>query len=141
MKRFLIIVGILLVLIVVWFVITGHLKRHPDFTGSTETSIKDAYYVRAYRHNAYIIEHKGHRLAAKCRESRSWIDGEDKPYRLMDDNDCTYMADKIGEYIGDDLMLQFGTELHLCPWIGVKTVQTADILDITDDELISESRF
>jgi len=50
------------------------------------------------------------------------------------------MADKVGWYIGDDLMLQFGNELHLCPWIGEKTTQTADILDITDDELMSQSR-
>lgn len=140
MKRFLIIVGTLVALIVVWFVITGHLRRHPDFTRSNETRIENAYYVRAYRHGAYIIEHKGHRLTAKCRESRTWLDGDDKPYRLIDDKDCTYMSDEVGKHIGDDLMLRYQNELHLCPWIGEKTTQTADILDITDDELISEGR-
>ena len=138
-------VAIIVLLIVatvgVWFVINGHLKRNPDFTRSTETRIETAYYIRAYRHGSYIIEHTGHRLTAKCRESRSWLDGDHKPYSLMDDNDCTYMSDEVGKYIGDDLMLRYGNELHLCPWIHVKTVQTADILDITDDELISESRF
>ena len=115
-------------------------KRHPDFTRSATTTVADAYFVRAYRHGAYIIEHKGHRLTAKCRESRSWVNGDDKSYELMDDKDCTYMADQVGKYIGDDLMLQYGNELHLCPWIGEKTTQTADILDVTDGELIAGSR-
>jgi hypothetical protein len=44
------------------------------------------------------------------------------------------MADKVGKYIGDDLMLRFVNELHFCPWIGVKTTQAADIMDITDEE-------
>ena len=63
-------------------------KRHPDFTRSATTTVADAYFVRAYRHGAYIIEHKGHRLTAKCRESRSWVNGDDKSYELMDDKDC-----------------------------------------------------
>jgi hypothetical protein len=114
--------------------------RHPDFTRSDKTTISDAYYIRAYRHGSYIIDHKGHRLTAKCRESRSWLNGNDKPYELMDDKDCTYMANKVGLYIGDDLMLNYGNELHLCPWIGENTTQTADILDVTDDELIDGKR-
>jgi hypothetical protein len=111
-------------------------KQHPDFTRSDKTTIADAYYVRAYRNGAYVVNHKGHRLTAKCRESLSWVDGNDQPYKLMDDRDCTYMGDQVGKYIGDDLMLRYGNELHLCPWIGVKTTQTADILDVTGDELI-----
>ena len=133
MKKF----GLLLILLIiagVWYV-HSRSKRRPDVTRSTTTTIADAYYVRAFKHGAYIIDHKGHRLSAKCRETRSWVDGDDKPYKLMDSNECTYMPEQVGKYIGDDLMLRFGNELHLCPWLGVKTTQTADILDITDDEL------
>ena len=83
-------------------------KRHPDFTSSTKTTLTDAYYVRTYQHGAYIIEHKGHRLAAQCRESRTWLDGNNKSYKLMYDKDCIYMAE-VGQYIGDDLILRFGT--------------------------------
>jgi len=70
MKRLLITVAVLLAFTAVWFFVKRR-QQHPDFTRSTEMRIEDVYYVRAYRHGAYIIEHKGHRLTAKCRESRS----------------------------------------------------------------------
>jgi sulfatase modifying factor 1 len=111
-------------------------RQHPDFTRSNKTTLADAYHVTAFRDGAYIIEHKGHRLTAKCRESLTWLDGPDKSGRPMDAHDCTYMSDKVGKSIGNDLMRQEQNELVFSPWKGEDTVQTADFLDIIQDELI-----
>ena len=117
-----------------WFY-TSHIHR-PDFTRSNETTLADSYHVTAFRDGAYLIEHKGHRLTAKCRESLTWLDGPDKPGRPLDAHDCTYMSSYVGKSIGDDLMRQEQNTLVLSPWRGEDTVQTADFLDIIHDELI-----
>jgi serine/threonine-protein kinase len=132
-------VGSLIFLIVAtaggyWFY-TSYIHR-PDFTRSNKTTLADAYHVTAFRNGAYIIEHKGHRLTARCRESLTWLDGPDKPGRPLDAHDCTYMSSWVGKSIGDDLMRQEQNELVFSPWKGEDTVQTADFLDITQDELI-----
>jgi len=117
-----------------WFY-TSYLQ-HPGLTRSNKTTLADAYHVRAFRDGAYIIEHKGHRLTAKCRESLTYPDGPDKPGRPMIDHDCMYMSSSVGKSIGDDLMRQEGNTLVYSPWRGVDTEQTADFLDITHDEPI-----
>jgi hypothetical protein len=55
----------------------------------------------------------------------------------MDEHDCTYMHGSLGQVVGDDLMVQRGDELVYYPWAGEDTVQTADFMDITDDEPMS----
>ena len=138
-RRKWLIVGSLIFLIVAtaggyWFY-TSYIHR-PDFTRSNETTLADAYHVTAFRDGAYTIEHKGHRLTAKCRESLTYPDGPDKPGRPMTDHDCMYMVGMVGKSIGDDLMRQEQNQLVYSPWTGVDTVQTADFLDISHDELI-----
>jgi formylglycine-generating enzyme required for sulfatase activity len=127
-------VALIVILAGVWYF--SHHSQHPDWTNSNETTLADAYYVTAFRDGAYIIEHKGHRLTAKCRESLTFLDGPDKPGRPMSDHDCTYMVDQVGRSIGDDLMRQEQNQLVFSPSRGLDTVQTADFLDITNDELI-----
>lgn len=89
------------------------------------------YYVRAYEHRSYIIEHNGRQLTATCRETLSWLDGVDKPGRPMTEHDCTYMPRQVGQHIRAELMWQQDKELRYQPRAGQDTVQTADILDIT----------
>lgn len=90
-----------------------------------------SYYIRAYQRGAYIIEYNGRQLAATCRETLTWLDGMDKPGRLMGEHDCTYMPSLVGKQIRPELMWQHDKELRYQPWLGDDTVQTADILDIT----------
>ena len=134
--KFAAIAGVALIVILagVWYF--SHHSQHPDVTSSSETTVADAYHVTAFRDGAYIIEHKGHRLTAKCRECLTWPDGPDKPGRPMTDHDCLYMSGLVGKSIGDDLMREEHNTLVYSPWTGVDTVQTADLLDITNDELI-----
>ena len=134
--KFAAIAGVALIVILagVWYF--SHHSQHPDVTSSNETTLANAYHVTAFRDGAYIIEHKGHRLTAKCRECLTWPDGPDKPGRAMTDHDCLYMSGLVGKSIGDDLMRQDNNTLVYSPWTGVDTVQTADLLDITNDELI-----
>jgi hypothetical protein len=112
-------------------------KQHPDWTRSTTSTIADAYYLRAYRNGKFIFVHKGHIITTKCRHTLSWLNGNNTEGQPMtEDGKCTYVTpEEIGKYYGDDLMLNYGDELHFCPWLGVKTSQTADILDIESDEL------
>ena len=138
-RRKWLVVGSLIFLIVAtaggfWFY-TSY-RQHPDDTHSNETTLADAYHVTAFRDGAYIIEHKGHRLIAKCRESLAYPDGPNKPGRPMTDHDCMYMTGEVGKSIGDDLMRQEQNELVFSPWRGEDTEQTADFLDITHDEVI-----
>jgi formylglycine-generating enzyme required for sulfatase activity/serine/threonine protein kinase/Flp pilus assembly protein TadD len=134
--KFAAIAGVALIVILagVWYF--SHHSQHPDVTSSNEATLANAYHVTAFRDGAYIIEHKGHRLTAKCRECLTWPDGPDKPGRPMTDHDCLYMSGLVGRSIGDDLMRQDNNTLVYSPWTGVDTVQTADLLDITNDELI-----
>ena len=90
-----------------------------------------SYYIRAYQRGAYIIEYNGRQLAATCRETLTWLDGMDKPGRLMGEHDCTYMPSLVGKQIRPELMWQHDKELRYQPWLGDDTVQTADILDVT----------
>jgi S1-C subfamily serine protease len=90
-----------------------------------------SYYIRAYQRGAYIIEYNGRQLAATCRETLTWLDGMDKPGRLMGEHDCTYMPSLVGKQIRPELMWHHDKELRYQPWLGDDTVQTADILDIT----------
>ena len=88
------------------------------------------YYVRAYQHGSYIIEHDGRQLTATCRESLSWLDGTDKPGGPMAEGDCTYMPSQVGRHIHPELIWRQDRDLRYRPWVGQETVQTADILDI-----------
>jgi hypothetical protein len=109
---------------------------------------EDAYYIReANWHHAdkhgegYILEHKGHVLFVRCRESRTYSEVGDtpdistrNPYELMDDTGCTYMQSWIGKYISDGLVFRVDSgELWFCPWFGENTIQTADILDVEQE--------
>jgi hypothetical protein len=111
-----------------------HSYGKPDFTQSRYAGLKDAYYVRAHQQSDYIIEHDGHRFTAKCRASLTWTHGTDQAGMPMTDGTCTYMADKIGKSIGDDLMREEDNTLVFSPWTGIDTLQTADFLTITNDE-------
>ena len=110
--------------------------RRPDITQSNNATLDNAYRVLAFRHGAYIIAYKNHRFTAKCRASLTWLNGTDQPGLPMTESDCTYMSDKVGRSIGDDLMRQENSSLVFAPWTGVDTLQTADYLTITDDELV-----
>jgi hypothetical protein len=94
------------------------------------------YYVRARRNENYIIEYKGHQLAAHCRESLSWLDGRDKLGRPMTENECTYLGDQVGKHITEDKMLRQDNELRYRPLGGSEDSDVADVLDITDDALL-----
>ncbi len=98
--------------------------------------VNETYYVRAGRNETYIIEYRGHQLTAHCREALSWLDGEDKLGRPMAEHECVYMSGQVGKHISEDLMVRQENELRYRPWAGVKTSQTADILDITDDVVL-----
>jgi hypothetical protein len=105
--------------------------------GCSKPQKADAYHVVAYRHGAFIIEHKGQRLTVKCEQAWTWLDGLDKdPRPLTDPGQCMYMGSLVGDYIGEDLMLESGLKLQYCPWRGVNTVQTSDNMTITDIEEI-----
>jgi len=99
---------------------------------------KNSYYIRAGRNETYIIEHRGHQLTAHCREALSWPDGKDKLGRPMGEGACTYLVDKVGKHISEDLMLGQNSELRYRPLAGDpdETLQVADVLDITDDVLL-----
>lgn len=105
---------------------------------SSSAQEEDTYFVRSRSAETYIIEHKGHRLTARCRETLSWLDGEDKPGRTMSEHECTYMSDKVGQHVSAEFWLRQGSELRFMPWHGIRTLQTADVLDITDDTLLGE---
>lgn len=107
------------------------------WTRSRTTKKANAYYLKAYRDGKFIFVHRGHVITAKCRVTLTWLNGDDKEGEPMTGpGECTYVTpEKIGTYYGDDLMLNYGSELHFCPWIGEKTTQTADILDIESEEL------
>jgi hypothetical protein len=89
-----------------------------------------SYFVRAHQHGAYIIEYDGLQMAVTCRETLTWLDGIDKPGRLMDEHDCTYMPSLVGKQIPSELMWQQNKELRYQPWAGQDTAQTADVLDV-----------
>lgn len=94
--------------------------NHPDY-----------YYLRSYEHGTYTIEYHGRRLAAKCRETLTWLDGTDKLGSPMTEHQCTYMPGLVGQHIPAALMWREDRELRYRPWLGTDTVQTADILEIT----------
>jgi hypothetical protein len=108
--------------------------QRPDVTRSTETRLADAYYIRAYEHGAYVIDHKDRRLIAKCRKSLYWPNGLGTFGTPVNDHDCVYMHELLGKMIGEDLMKQWKETLVYSPREGKNTVQTADYLDITSDE-------
>jgi hypothetical protein len=53
----------------------------------------------------------------------------------MGEGACTYLVDKVGKHISEDLMLRQNNELRYRPLAGDpdETLQVADVLDITDD--------
>ena len=105
--------------------------RENELGTATPSHKTPSYYIRAYQRGAYIIEYNGRQLAATCRETLTWLDGMDKPGRLMGEHDCTYMPSLVGKQIRPELMWQHDKELRYQPWLGDDTVQTADILDVT----------
>jgi S1-C subfamily serine protease len=112
----------------------------PDVTRSTETQLVDTYYVRAYEHGAYIIEHKGRRLTAKCRNSLAWPNGLGTFGTPVKEHGCVYMHDLLGKTVGEGIMKQWNETLVYSPYAGRNTIQTADYLDISDEEpLVAEA--
>jgi hypothetical protein len=112
------------------------LPSRPDFFRSKGARLANACFIRALKNHAFIIEHHGMRLTAKCIESLTYPDGNRSQPKLMDHHDCTYMYGLVGKSVGDDLMFQVGSTLEYHPWAGAKTIQTADILDIISIEAI-----
>jgi hypothetical protein len=99
---------------------------------------EETYYVRANRNGTYVIEYRGHQLTAHCREALTWTDGKDKLGRpfAAHEHECVYMSHMVGTHIGEHLMVWQDNELRYRPWVDTATLQTADILDITDDVLL-----
>jgi hypothetical protein len=137
MKKALIAIGLVVVIgiAVMW----ARQRARPDFTNSTETRRVDSYDIVAYKDGAYTIEHRGHRITAKCRNSLSWPNGLGTFGAPMDDHECIYMSSLVGKTIGEDLMKRWKDTLVYSPWEGVKTVQTADYLDITEQDGVALS--
>lgn len=100
-----------------------------------QQSEANAYSVRSMKNHVFVIEHEDMRFTAKCKESLTWLDGDTKPPRFMDDHDCTYMHSLVGKSIP---MQQQGNKLMYYPWAGHQTVQTADVLEIVSEEPISK---
>jgi hypothetical protein len=121
-------------IVAIGFISMRHSSTESIFqTNSGETRKADAYHVVAYRNRKYIIEHRDHRLTVKCERAVTWLDGPDHdPRPMTDPGECMYV--KVGEYIGEDLMLEVGQKLEYLPWRGLNTVQTADIMTITNDD-------
>jgi hypothetical protein len=103
---------------------------------SSDSQAIGAYYVRAYKNGAYVIDHKGRRLTAKCRNSLYWPDGLGTFGKPKNDHDCLYMRGLLGKTVGEDLMKQWNETLVYSPLKGIKAVQAADYLDIVDNELV-----
>jgi hypothetical protein len=105
-------------------------------TRSANARKADAYHVVAYRNRKFIIDHRDHRLTVKCEQAVTWTtDGpDDAPRPLAEPGRCVYIT--VGEYVGEDLMVEAGQKLTYFPWRGENTVQTADIMTITDEEEI-----
>ncbi|MGB7547595.1 MAG: hypothetical protein WBM14_07595 [Terracidiphilus sp.] len=108
---------------------------HPNFD-FYPTSLKDAYYIRGSNGgSSYLIEHEGQRFTAKCQASLTWLDGTNSLGKPMSSNGtCTYMASMVGKSIAAGLMRHEGNNLVYSPWANSDTVQTADILTITNVE-------
>jgi hypothetical protein len=119
----------------IWSMYWTH--ERPDFTNSDETRRVDSYNIVGYKDGEFIIEHRGQRITAKCRNSVTWEHDPNGPGSPMDEHDCIYMHSMLGKTIGEDLMKQTGNVLVYYPWAGVNTVQTADNLDITDGEAVA----
>jgi hypothetical protein len=105
-------------------------------TRSDKATKADAYQLIAYRNERFIFKHKGRTITAKCVHTLSWVNnpnGDGEP--MTEPGDCTYVTPlHIGDYYGEDLMIDYGTELRFCPWLGEKTTQTADILKVISEE-------
>jgi hypothetical protein len=113
----------------------------PSTTGEEPIAQKkqteETYYVRARKGETYIIEYRGHQLAAHCREALSFLDGQDKLGRPMTENECMYLKGKIGQHIDEDFMVRGDDELRYRPFGHFETsAPVADVLDITDDVLL-----
>jgi hypothetical protein len=104
--------------------------EQPFLTYAAHPHKADAYHVVAYRYGAFIIEHKGQRLTVKCERAVTWPNDR----LLIDPGQCLYI--KVGEYIGEDLMVESDQQLQYYPYRGEKTAQTADIMTIIDIEEI-----
>jgi hypothetical protein len=105
-------------------------------TSSTKGT-EEAYYVRSRKGETYIIEYRGHQLTAHCRESLSWLDGEDKLGRALA-GECVYLSDKVGKHFSEDFIVRGDNELRYRPYGHFETSDgpVADVLDITDDVLL-----
>jgi hypothetical protein len=127
--------------------IANALFCYRDFCGNPDITFydhsrSDAYLiVRSPREDYFVIEHKEpgehvvHRYTAKCRDTLSWLDGITNQGHPMS-NGCTYLAQDIGKTIAAGLMRKEGSAIVYTPWSQSDTVQTADVLDITSDEVI-----
>jgi hypothetical protein len=138
---------LIVILIAAAFFAGIYYTKHPTFTkekpfiwtrAATETT-ETAYYLKAFRRGKFIFEHNGHTLTVKCRITLTWLgdDTEGKP--MNEPGNCVYVTPgNVGKYYGSDLMGEYNTELHFMPYLGQKTSQTADIMDIESDELVTK---
>jgi hypothetical protein len=125
---------VILAIAAIAFTFTQRSSTEVFLTRSGKARKADAYHVVAYRDRKFIIEHRDHRLTVKCERALSWLDGPNNdPQPFSDPGECVYI--KVGEYIGEDLMVETSDKLQYHPWSGEDTVQTADIMTITDDEI------
>lgn len=96
--------------------------------------LEDAYYVKKHAGGeTFIIEHKGHRYTAKCRDTLTWLEGIYTVGRPMSTG-CTYIPSLVGKSIAQGLMREEAGALVYQPWEQDDTEQTADILTIINDE-------
>ena len=95
------------------------------------------YYVRARKNETYIIEFRGHELAAQCREALDWGLDTSKLGTPLTERECKYLRYAVGTHISEDKMIRQDNELRFRPRVDDQNAaQVADVLDITDDVLI-----
>jgi Trypsin-like peptidase domain len=98
---------------------------------------KETYYVRAGRNETYIIEFRGHELAAHCREALDWGLDTSKLGTPLTERECKYLRYAVGTHVSEDKMIRQDNELRFRPRVDDQNAaQVADVLDITDDVLI-----
>ena len=96
-----------------------------------------SYYVRARKNETYIIEFRGHKLAAQCREALDWGLDTGKLGSPLTEHECKYLRYAVGTHISEDKMIRQDNELRFRPRVDDRNAaQVADVLDITDDVLI-----
>jgi hypothetical protein len=103
------------------------------YTLSVKETRADAYYLKAYRNHKYIFEHNGHIITAKCISTvRPGPNGE--AVFTPNGGDCAFISPyHVGDYYGDDLVVDLGTQLRFIP-DGINKQTVEDVLEVESEE-------